>query len=69
MTEVSRDVTAQRKYVESWVSFSTGRAPNENDACTVDLISGKLTRADYTILNLLTDLSQTDSFTLRNADN
>jgi hypothetical protein len=65
MQEISRTAPAKRIYAEKAVSFATGRLPNPNDACTVDTIDLKLSAEGYTILNLLTDLTQTDSFRLR----
>jgi hypothetical protein len=65
MTELGNSATAKRKYAERWVSFATGRLANPNDACTVDLLDAKLAVEGYTILNLLSDLTQSDSFRLR----
>jgi hypothetical protein len=65
MQEISRTPLAKRIYAEKAVSFATGRLPNPNDACTVDTIDLRLSEEGYTILNLLTDLTQTDSFRLR----
>jgi hypothetical protein len=58
---------SKRIYTERIVSFSLGRLPNSQDACVVDELSNKLTAGGYTILNLLTDLTQADSFGLRKA--
>jgi hypothetical protein len=65
MQEISRTPLAKRIYAEKVVSFATGRLPNPNDACSVDTIDLRLSQEGYTILNLLTDLTQTDSFRLR----
>ena len=65
MTELGLGTDAKRRYAEKWVSFATGRQPNQNDACVVNDLSGKLAADGYTIINLLTDLTQADSFRLR----
>ncbi|WP_437521979.1 DUF1592 domain-containing protein [Sorangium sp. So ce726] len=65
MNELAVDPGARRHYAERWVAFATGRAPNESDACDVDGLSANLSADGYTILDLLADLTQTDSFRLR----
>jgi len=62
---VSRDF-ARRGYAERVVSASTGRLPNANDACLVDQLTTSLTQDGYTILDLFADITQADSFRLRN---
>jgi len=53
-------------YAESMVSFGYGRAPNPQDWCVVDALSAKLAANDgYAILDMLSELTQTDSFRLR----
>jgi hypothetical protein len=69
MEEISKTPLAKRLYAQEWVSFTTGRQPNPNDTCTVDLIDMKLSQGGYTILDLLADLTQTDSFRLRVREN
>ncbi len=56
---------AQELYAQAWVSFSTGRRVNAYDQCTVDKLKGKQAGNGYTILSLLGDLTQADSFRLR----
>jgi hypothetical protein len=67
MTELGRGPAAKRRYAETWVTFATRRVPNPQDACTVDAIGTKLAEPNYTILNVLADLTQADSFRLRTA--
>lgn len=69
MTELANGPTAKRHYAEKWVSFVTGRIPNGNDACTVDVLNTNLQGDSYTVLNLMTDLTQADSFRLRTVGN
>jgi hypothetical protein len=52
-------------YAEQWVQFATGRYPNDNDACTVDSLDMKLSTDGYSVLSLLADITQADSFRLR----
>jgi hypothetical protein len=65
MTEISKSTSAQRHYAERWVSFAYERGANEFDACVVDDMGAKITAGGYTILQLVTDLTQVDSFRLR----
>src|SRR6478735_836199 len=65
MTEIANNANAKKLYAQAWVSFATGRQPNENDQCTVDALGTKLAADGYSILSLLGDLTQADSFRLR----
>jgi hypothetical protein len=69
MQGISQTPLARRIYAEKAVSFATARAPNPQDACTVDLIDMRLSTDGYNILNLLADLTQSDSFRLRVREN
>jgi hypothetical protein len=65
MEEIAQGAVARRLYAERWVAFATGRAKNPNDACTVDVLDAKMAVDGYTVLKLLADLTQSDSFRLR----
>jgi len=65
MQKISTIPAAQASYAQSWVSYGYGRDPNPNDQCVADSINAKLPTDGYTILNVLADLTQTDSFRLR----
>jgi hypothetical protein len=69
MEEIGKGPLARRIYAEKWVSFAYGRAPNSNDACLVNDLDGKLAKDGYSVLNLLADLTQADSFRLRTRAN
>ena len=56
---------AQRRYAERWVSFAYEREGDPMDCSTVDALSAKIAPGGYTVLNLITDLTQSDSFRLR----
>lgn len=64
MEEIGLGQRAQWQYIQKWISFVYGRLANENDNCAV-LDLGMKMAEDYTILDLLTDLTQTDSFRAR----
>lgn len=67
MTALAGSPDVQRRYAELWVAFATGRDPNANDACVVDELGLKLGQTGFTLLQLLSDLTQADSFRLRTA--
>ena len=65
MKELAALSSVQRHYAEQFVTFATGRAPNPNDACTVDKLATNLAQANYPVLNLMADYTEADSFRLR----
>jgi hypothetical protein len=65
MAKIAESSAAQRSYAEKWVSYAYERASNPSDACTVNQLSAKLTKGGYTVLNLVADLTQTQSFRFR----
>jgi hypothetical protein len=69
MTEIGLGPDAKHRYAEKWVVYATGRVPNDNDACLVNDLDLKLSQDGYTILNVLADLTQADSFRLRTVGN
>jgi hypothetical protein len=56
---------AQQQYASKWVSYAYEREGDPGDACTVQQLSAKMTASGYTVLNLIADLTQTQSFRLR----
>jgi len=69
MQAIVADPTARHLYAEKLVSFFTGRAPNAGDACAVDELATKLADTGYSMLDLVVDLTQMDSFRLRTVEN
>ncbi len=69
MTGIANTAATRRRYAEAWVAYATKRDPNSNDACIVDGLSLALSTEGYSILNLLTELTQADAFTLRTVEN
>jgi Protein of unknown function (DUF1592)/Protein of unknown function (DUF1588)/Protein of unknown function (DUF1585)/Protein of unknown function (DUF1595) len=65
MDEIAKGEEARRIYAEKWVSFAYARPANSNDACVVGELDAKLANEGYTVLQLLADLTQADSFRLR----
>jgi len=65
MQAIAKSDGARYFYTERWVQKAFGRPPNPQDACTVEALSAKLLSDDYTILDLISELSQADSFTVR----
>ena len=65
MAKIAASPGAQHSYAEKWVAYAYERASNTNDACTVNQLAAKLTKNGYTVINLIADLTQTQSFRLR----
>jgi hypothetical protein len=65
MQEIAEAPKARQLYAQAWVSYAFGRDPNANDRCVVDQLDTKLSQTGYSILNLLADLTQADSFRVR----
>jgi len=65
MQEIASIPAAKNIYAQKWVNFATGRDANPNDQCVVDDLNMKLSQDGYTIVSMLTDLTQADSFRLR----
>lgn len=53
------------QYVSQWVGYAYQRPGDPADACTVAQLSAKMVGGNYAILNLVADLTQTQSFRLR----
>lgn len=66
MQAIVDDPAARRLYAQKLVSFFTGRDANGHDFCAVEAIAAKLeTSNDYSMLDIVVDLTQADSFRLR----
>jgi hypothetical protein len=52
-------------YARKWVKYAYQREPNNADACVVDRMVEKLAKKDYTVLDLIADLTQQQSFRTR----
>jgi hypothetical protein len=69
MAELAKAPNAQRNYVEKFVSFASGRTPNQNDTCIVDQLSSGMAAPSYTLASMMADYTQADSFRLRTVGN
>jgi hypothetical protein len=69
MTEIANLPEAKYYFAEQWVSFATGRVPNQNDACTVSTLSTNMAQSSYPVLSVIADYTQADSFHLRTVSN
>ncbi len=69
MTAIAELVEAKRHYATQWVAFATARAPNPNDTCIVEQLSGNMAQASYPLASLLADYTKADSFRLRTVGN
>jgi hypothetical protein len=65
MQEIAATPKARELYAQAWVAYAFGRDPNANDRCVVEQLATRLTQDGYTILNLLGDLTQADTFRVR----
>jgi len=65
MQQIAQTPAAQSNYAQYWVAYAYGREPNAQDQCVVNGISSSMNKGSYPILNILTDLTQTDSFRMR----
>jgi hypothetical protein len=65
MNAIADSPEGKHCYAQRWVTFAYERSINSADSCTVDNLAMSLTGSGYTVLNLVADLTQADSFRLR----
>ena len=65
MTKIAASPQAQSCYAQRWVTYGYDRDLTTQDYCTVQAIATKMTGTGYTIQQLVTDLTQSDSFRYR----
>jgi hypothetical protein len=65
MAAIAASADAQRCYAQKWAEFAYQRAPNANDNCIVNEMATKTAGGGYSIVSLVADLTQSDSFRLR----
>jgi len=68
MAKIAASPMAQRRYAERWVSFAYERDGDVMDCGTVNALAQKIAPGGYTVLNLMTDLTQAPSFRTRAAE-
>lgn len=52
-------------YARKWVQFAYERELTNEDSCTVEALAGRLTEGGYSVLDLVADLTQSESFRYR----
>jgi hypothetical protein len=65
MQQIAITPQAREIYAQLWVAYATGRDPNTNDQCLVNDLDTKLSADGYTVLEMIADVTQADSFRLR----
>lgn len=65
MAKLAASPQAERRYADLWVNYAYERPDDPLDSCTVNQLAARITAGGYTVLNLITDLTQTDSFRVR----
>jgi hypothetical protein len=68
MAALARSPGARTQYASRWMSYAREREAHPDDACVVQQLGSKMTASGYTVLDLITDLTQTLSFRVRTAD-
>ena len=65
MAKIADSPEAQQCYTQKLVQFAFDRALTAQDTCTVQSLAANLTKPTYTVVSLMTDLTQTQSFRYR----
>lgn len=65
MAKIAATPNAQRRYAQKWVAYAYARDGHPDDSCVVETLAARITAGGYTILNLITDLTQSQSFRTR----
>ncbi|MFL5305997.1 MAG: DUF1592 domain-containing protein [Polyangia bacterium] len=65
MQGIADSAAGRATYAQYWVAYAYGRQPNPQDQCIANQIGTNLSTGNYPILNILSDLTQADSFRLR----
>ena len=65
MQGIAASPQGQATYAQYWTSFAYGRDPNPQDQCVADQIATSIGGGSYPIVNILSDLTQVDAFSMR----
>ena len=66
MAAIASSPEGQSCYAQRLVTFAYERSLTTQDVCTVQMMAGKMgTSTPYSIVSMLTDLTQTQSFRYR----
>jgi hypothetical protein len=65
MAAIAASPEGQNCYAQRLVTYAYERDLTSQDVCTVQTLAGKMSQGSYPIVNLVTDLTQADSFRIR----
>jgi len=65
MNQIANSPEGQSCYAQRLVTFAYERELTSQDVCTVQTMAGKMTQPGYSIVSMLSDLTQTQSFRYR----
>lgn len=65
MKGIASNPDGQKTYAQYWTAFAYGRDPNPQDQCEADTIAKNIAAGGYPIMNILSDLTQADQFSVR----
>ncbi len=65
MQGIAASPVGQATYAQYWTSFAYGRDPNPQDQCVADQIAASIGGGSYPIINIPSDLTQADAFSMR----
>lgn len=65
MNAIALSQSAMRCYAEKWVAHAYQRLPNAMDQCDTQALVSKMQAGGYTVLNLVSDLTQSESMRYR----
>ena len=65
MQGIAGSTAGQATYAQYWTSFAYGRDPNPQDQCVADQVAASIGGGSYPIINILSDLTQADAFSMR----
>jgi hypothetical protein len=65
MTQIAASPEGQSCYAQRLMSYAYERELKSEDTCSVQTLAGRMAQSGYTLLNLMTDLTQTQAFRVR----
>jgi len=68
MAKLAASSSAQRTYARRWVAYAYGRDSNPLDDCVVEKLAADIRQTGFPIVDLLVDLTQSESFRVRVRD-
>lgn len=68
MEAIANSTDAQYFYAQKWVGYAFSRTPNSQDACLVEALSANIAAGGYRILDLIADMTQADTFSVRTVE-